>query len=86
MSEELVEKRSVQVEGRLVLPVIVTRGEDGLLVGTCPILPGCIAQGRTEADLLENMAETAIVTLENMEEEGWDIPAEYGIAEIEVPA
>lgn len=80
------EAQAVRVDGRIVLPVILTAGEDGFLVAICPILPGCISQGRTREEALANVAEAAQVTLACREEEGWDLPVEYRLERVEVPA
>ena len=46
------------------LPVVLTRGEDGWLVAECPILPGCISQGRTRDEALANIREAIEAWLE----------------------
>jgi len=38
--------------------------ESGWLTGICPALPGCISQGATEDELLENMKEAILLWLE----------------------
>ena len=76
----------VEADGRFVLPVILTPGEDGFLVATCPILPGCISQGRTAEEALANIGEAARLTLACRRDEGWDVPPEYVVAQVEVPA
>jgi len=82
----LPDSQTVQVNGRFILPVILTPGEDGFLLATCPILPGCISQGRTAEEALVNIAEAARLTLACREDEGWDVPPEYVVAQVEVPA
>lgn len=52
------------------LPVILTPGEDGFLVAECPVIPGCISQGRTRTDALQNIREAIELCLENQESEG----------------
>lgn len=52
------------------LPVILTPGEDGFLVAECPVIPGCISQGRTRAEALQNIREAIELCLENQESEG----------------
>jgi predicted RNase H-like HicB family nuclease len=42
----------------------VERDEDGVFVGTVPELPGCVSQGTTEKELLENMEEAILLYLE----------------------
>lgn len=37
--------------------VILTRDEEGWIVAECPELPGCVSQGRTEAEALANIHE-----------------------------
>jgi hypothetical protein len=39
------------------LPVILKAGEDGLIVAECPVIPGCIGQGRTHREALRNVRE-----------------------------
>lgn len=63
------------------LPVILTPGDDGWIVVECPVLPGCISQGKTKEEALSNIQEAAELWLE--EESGsYEIHVEY--AEIEV--
>ncbi|MFY9812599.1 MAG: type II toxin-antitoxin system HicB family antitoxin [Dehalococcoidales bacterium] len=66
------------------LPVIITRGEDGYFIAEIPIIPGCISQGKTKQEVLENIKEAAELCLESMQEEGWSFPEEYTLNHIEV--
>ena len=68
------------------LPVILTQGQDGYYVAECPVLPGCITQGKTREEALENVREAILLCLESAEEEGWEIPHSYEMAEVEVGA
>ncbi len=54
------------------LPVVLTPGDDGWLVATCPVLPGCVSQGKTRAEALANIREAIELCLE-----AGDRPAEY---------
>lgn len=56
------------------LPVILTPGDDGYLVAECPVIPGCISQGLTREEALENIREAIELCLENQESEGWQLP------------
>jgi predicted RNase H-like HicB family nuclease len=47
------------------LPVILLPGEDGWLVAECPVLPGCISQGRTREEALANIREAIELCLES---------------------
>jgi len=37
--------------------VLISDGEDGWLVVECPSLPGCVSQGRTIDEALENIKD-----------------------------
>ena len=37
--------------------VSLDRDETGMIVAECPAIPGCVSQGRTEAEALENIRE-----------------------------
>lgn len=37
--------------------VILSSGEDGQFVAECPALPGCISEGKTKEEALENIKE-----------------------------
>jgi len=68
------------------LPVVITRGEDGYFVAEIPVIPGCISQGKTRKEAISNIKEAAELCLESMEEEGWTLPAEYSLDQVEVGA
>ena len=36
---------------------IITQDQDGMFVAECPNLPGCISQGKTRAQALENIKD-----------------------------
>ena len=61
------------------LPVVLRTGEDGFLVAECPLIPGCISQGRTREEALQNIREAIDLCLENRDAEGWSLPTEYEI-------
>lgn len=44
--------------------VIITEGEDGWYVVVVPSLPGCISQGKTKKEALENIKEAIELYLE----------------------
>lgn len=46
-------------------------GEDGWWVVECPALPGCVSQGRTEAEALEMIKDAIRTCLEVRRELGW---------------
>lgn len=68
------------------LPVVITPGENGYLVAEIPVIPGCISQGKTREEALANIKEAAELCLESMWEEGWTLPDEYTLDQVEVNA
>jgi predicted RNase H-like HicB family nuclease len=50
------------------LKVLISEGEDGWLVVECPSIPGCISQGKTLEEALDNIKEAIEGCLEVMEE------------------
>ena len=65
-------------------PVILTTGEDNYIVAECPVLPGCISRGRTKQEALSNIRKVIELCLESREEEGWSLPKEYLVEQVEV--
>ncbi|TAH49384.1 MAG: type II toxin-antitoxin system HicB family antitoxin [Chloroflexota bacterium] len=45
-------------------PVVIRPGEDGYFVAECPVLPGCMSQGKTEKEALANIREAIELWLE----------------------
>ena len=68
------------------LPVVLTEGEDGYIVAQIPIIPGCISQGRNAEEALANIREAAELCLDGRADEGWELPEDYRIEQIEVGA
>jgi predicted RNase H-like HicB family nuclease len=62
-------------------PVVLRAGLDGWIVAECPILVGCISQGRNRQEALENIREAIELCLET---EG--PPATYELAQVTVAA
>lgn len=50
------------------LKVVIEKGEDGYYVVTVPSLPGCISQGKTKEEALENIKEAIELYLEVLQE------------------
>jgi len=62
----------------------VASDETGMLVAECPSIPGCISQGSTEAEALDNIREAIIGCLETRAARGMRLTVEG--REVEVPA
>lgn len=69
------------------LPVILLPGEDGWIVAECPVIPGCISQGQTRQEALDNIREAIELCLETREEEAsWTLPQSYEVVDVEIAA
>ena len=66
------------------LPVTLYVDEEGWSVVSCPTIPGCASQGRTEEEALANIREAIQLCLEVRKEEG--LPLNIETREVEVPA
>jgi predicted RNase H-like HicB family nuclease len=64
------------------LTVTLERDEAGMLVVECPAIPGCVSQGRTEAEALANIREAILGCLEVRAEQG--LPLTVRTLEVEV--
>ena len=54
--------------------VLIEQDEDGVYVAEVPALPGCISQGRTRNDALDNVKEAIAGYLESLQAHGEPVP------------
>jgi antitoxin HicB len=54
--------------------VLIEQDEDGVYVAEVPALPGCISQGQTREEAVENVREAIAAYLESLEANGDPIP------------
>ncbi len=57
------------------------RDEDGMLVAECPAIPGCVSQGKTEQEAIENIRDAIEQCLEVRAEHG--MPLTVATREVE---
>lgn len=50
--------------------IVLEKDEDGWIIATCPSLPGCISQGKTEKQALKNMKEAIELHIQTLAEDG----------------
>ncbi len=62
--------------------VSIEQDEDGVFVAECPSIPGCVSQGKTEQEAMENIKEAIRECLIVREEKG--MPLTIETREIEV--
>ena len=56
--------------------VMIYPGEDGCWVAECPTLPGCISQGNTREQAIQNIREAIDAYIAALEEDGLPVPEE----------
>ncbi len=64
--------------------VLLEKDEDGWYVATVPALPGCISQGKTEEEALENIKEAIELHISTLAEDGIPIVPLVGVKEARV--
>ena len=62
--------------------VTMERDEDGMLVIECPSIPGCVSQGKTEEEAIDNIKDAIKQCLEVRSERG--MPLTVSMREVEV--
>ena len=66
--------------------VVIEREPDGGYVASVPALPGCVSQGDTRADALDNIREAIELYIEDCRDAGDPVPTEAGKEFVEVDA
>lgn len=56
--------------------VVIHPGEDGYWVAECPSLPGCVSQGKTREEAIENIKEAIRGYTAALEEDNLPVPEE----------
>ncbi|TAL36631.1 MAG: type II toxin-antitoxin system HicB family antitoxin [Spirochaetes bacterium] len=56
--------------------VIIFPGEDGYYVAECPSLPGCISQGKTKEEAIENIKDAIEGYILALQDDHIPVPAE----------
>ena len=63
--------------------VTIYQDEEGWYVVECPVIPGCMSQGETKEEALQNIREAIQLCLEVRREKGMPLTIES--QEVEVP-
>ena len=54
--------------------VLIEQDEDGVFVADVPALPGCISQGKTRSEAIDNIKEAIAGYLESLQAHGEPVP------------
>lgn len=55
---------------------VIYLGEDGYWVAECPSLPGCISQGKTKEEVIQNIKEAISCYIHALEDDHLSVPEE----------
>ena len=62
--------------------VLIYPGEDGYWVVECPSLPGCISQGLTKREAINNIKKAIEEYIASLEDDGMPVPEDRLEAEV----
>lgn len=54
--------------------ILIEQDEDGIFIAECPTLPGCISQGKTRSEALENIRDAVKGYIESLRKHNEPIP------------
>ena len=54
--------------------ILIERDEDGFFVAECPSLPGCISQGQSRAEALDNIQDAIKGYIESLRKHDEPVP------------
>lgn len=66
----------------MTFSVILDRDEDGVWVVECPAIPGCVSQGETREQALENIQDAIRLCLQVRAEKGMPLTVETRQVEV----
>jgi predicted RNase H-like HicB family nuclease len=66
----------------MVFNVTIDRDEDGVWVVECPSIPGCVSQGATKEEALENVKDAIRQCLQVRAEKGYPLTIETRQVEV----
>lgn len=64
--------------------ITLDRDEDGVWVAECPSIPGCVSQGKTRQEALDNVREAIGLCLEVRAERGLALTVETSQVEVAI--
>jgi len=74
--------RAGGVENIVRFLISLKEGKDGFIIAECPSLPGCMTQGKTREEALENIKEAIELSIKTRKR--FRLPPHYEILEVEV--
>lgn len=66
----------------MLFNVTIDRDEDGVWIVECPSIPGCVSQGKTKEEALENIKDAIKLCLQVRSEQGLPLTIETKLVEV----
>jgi len=66
----------------MIFNVTIDRDEDGAFVVECPAIPGCVSQGKSKEEALENIKDAITLCLQVRSEKGMPLTIETRQVEV----
>jgi predicted RNase H-like HicB family nuclease len=66
----------------MIFNVTIDRDEDGVFVVECPAIPGCVSQGKSKEEALENIRDAITLCLQVRSEKGMPLTIETRQVEV----
>ncbi len=66
----------------MIFNITIERDEDGVWIVECPSIPGCVSQGSTKEEAVENIKDAIKVCLEVRAERGMPLTIETRQVEV----
>ncbi len=66
----------------MIFNITIERDEDGIWIAECPSIPGCISQGDTKDEAIDNIKDAIKICLEVRAERGMPLTIETRQVEV----
>ncbi|MBP9663383.1 MAG: type II toxin-antitoxin system HicB family antitoxin [Pyrinomonadaceae bacterium] len=66
----------------MIFNITLDRDEDGIWIAECPSIPGCVSQGETKQEAIENVRDAIKLCLEVRAEKGMPLTVETRQVEV----
>ena len=64
--------------------ILIEQDEDGIFVAECPSLPGCISQGKTRSEAIENIKDAIYCYIQSLKKHNEPVPPSINEEIVEV--